>query len=56
MRERERDVKKIGFCLINSEIGCFNILSLFHLSKMHVLVIYSIPLNITVKVTLKCKV
>ena len=57
MRERERDVKKIGSCLINFEVECFSLLSLFHLSKMHVLVMCSsISLNITTKVTLGCKV
>ena len=52
MHERQRDVKKIDF-----EEGCFSFLSLFHLSKMHVLVMCSsILLKITTKVTLGCKV
>ena len=30
--------KKLAFVLINFEEGCFSLLSLFHLNKMHVLV------------------
>ena len=49
--------KKLGFVLIDFEEGCFSLLSLFHLSKIHVLVMCSsIPLNITAKVTPRCKV
>ena len=54
-REIRRDVKK-NWVLFFEEV-CFNLLSLFHLNKMHVLVMCnSIPLNIIVEVTSGCKV
>ena len=49
-------MKKFRFVLINFEEGCFSLLTLFHLSKKHVLVTCSkILLNITVKITSGCK-
>ena len=49
--------KKLSSALIDFEEGCFGFLNLFHLSKMHVLVMRnSIPLNITAKVISGCKV
>ena len=57
MRQGGRCGKQLAFVLIDFEKGCFSLLSLFHLSKMHVLVMCNrIPLNITVKVTPGCKV
>jgi len=48
--------KKLGFVLIEFKEGCFNLLTLFHLSKKYVLVTCSkILLNITAKITLGCK-
>ena len=42
--------KNLGFVLIEFEEGCFSLLTLFHLSKKHVLVTCSkILLNITAK-------
>ena len=49
--------KRMGFVLIDFEEGCFSLLTLFHLSKKHVLVTCSkILLNITIKITPGCKV
>ena len=49
--------KNLGFVLIDFEEGCFNFLTLFHLSKKHMLVTCNnILLNITTKITLGCKV
>ena len=57
IRQGERCGKKLVFILIDLEEGCFSLLSLIHLSNMHVLVIYSrISLNITAKVTPGCKI
>ena len=57
MSQEGRCGKKSAFVLIDFEKECFSLLSLFHLSKMHVLVMCSrILLNITAKVTLGCKV
>ena len=59
MQERggERCEKKLGFVLIDFEVGCFSFLSLLHLSKMYVFVMYtSILLNIKAKVTPGCEV
>ena len=48
--------KNLGFVLIEFEEGCFSLLTLFHLSKKHVLVTCSkILLNITAKITTECK-
>ena len=53
----ERCGKKLAFVLIDFEEGCFNLLSLFHLSKMHVFVTCSsVSLKITTKITPRCKV
>ena len=55
-RETKQIRKNLGFVLIDFEEGCFNLLSLFHLSKKHVLVTCSeILLNITAKITPGCK-
>ena len=49
--------KNLSFVLIHFEEGCFNLLTLFHLSKKHVLVTcIKILLNITAKITPACKV
>ena len=54
IRQGERCGKKLVFVLIDFEEECFSLLSLFHLRKIHVLVMCSrIPLNITAKVTLE---
>ena len=54
--ETKRDVEKIGFCFNCFENGRFGLLSLFNLSKKHMLVTCSrIPSNITAKVTLGAK-
>ena len=48
--------KNLGFVLIEFEEGCFSLLTLFHLSKKHVLVTCSkILLNITAKITTEYK-
>ena len=45
------------FFIIDFEKGCFSLLTLFHLSKKHVLIICSkIQLNITAKIISGCKV
>ena len=45
------------FFLIDFEEGCFSLLTLFHLSKKHVLITCSkIQLNITAKIIPGCKV
>ena len=55
MRQREM-WKNLGFVLINFEEQCFSLLTLFHLSKKHMLVTCSkILLNITAKITPGCK-
>ena len=55
---REREIWKIlGFVLIDFGEWCFSLLTLFHLSKKHMLVTCSkILLNITAKITLGCNV
>ena len=54
---RKREMGKIlGFVLIDFEEGYFSILTLFHLSKKHVLITCNkILLNITATITLGCK-
>ena len=58
MHDTRREMwKKLAFVLIDFEKGCFNLLSLFHLSKMHVFVTCSsVSLKITTKITPGCKV
>ena len=56
LEQLKRMWKKLGFVLIDFKVGCFSLLSLFHLSKMYMLVMCSsIPLNIIAKVTLGAK-
>ena len=56
MRDREMR-KKLVFVLIDFEDGCFNLLSLFRLSKKCVFVMCSnISSNMIAKVTPWCKV
>ena len=48
--------KNLGFVLIEFEEGCFSLLTLFYLSKKHVLVTCNkILLNITTNITSGCK-
>ena len=48
--------KNLGFVLIEFEEGCFSLLTLFYLSKKHVLVTCNkILLNITANITSGCK-
>ena len=57
MSQGGRCGKKLAFVLIDFEKGCFSLLSLFHLNKMHVLVMCNrISLNIIAKVRPGCKV
>ena len=56
-RETKQIRKNFGFVLIDFEEECFSLLTLFYLSKKHVLLTCSkILLNITVKITPECKV
>ena len=55
-RETKQIRKNLGFVLMDFEEGCFSLLTLFRLSKKHVLVTCSkILVNITVKITSGCK-
>ena len=56
-RETKQIRKNLGFVLMDFEEGSFSLLTLFHLSKKHVLVTCNkILLNITVKITPGCKI
>ena len=51
-----RNNRVLGFVLIDFEKGCLSLLTLFHLSKKHVLVTCNkILLNIIAKITLGAK-